>query len=49
MVNIMYKLRIWLAYYIMPEDVRMYLIKALSYKIEELDDRLQELIERVKE
>lgn len=37
------KLRIWLAYYIMPEETRKYLIKALSYKIEELEREVTEL------
>lgn len=47
MADIIYKLKIRLAYYMMPEDVRMYLIKALSYKIEELDESLQELYDQM--
>lgn len=37
------KLRIWLAYYMMPKDTRKYLTKALSYYIEELEREVTEL------
>lgn len=39
----MYKLRIWLAYYIMPKNTRKYLIEALSYSINELEKEVTEL------
>lgn len=40
----MNKLRIWLAYYILPEDTRKYLIKALSDNIKELKREVAELL-----
>lgn len=39
----MNKLRIWLAYYIMPKDTRKHLIKALSDYIKELEKEVTEL------
>ena len=47
MADIMYKLRIWLAYYIMPKDTRKHLIKALSYNIEELERETTELFNQM--
>ena len=43
----MNKLRIWLAYYIMPKDTRKHLIKALSYSIEELEREIAELFDQM--
>ena len=43
----MYKLRIWLAYYIMPKNTRKHLIKALSYSIEELEREVKELSDQI--
>ncbi len=43
----MNKLRIWLAYYIMHKDTRKYLIKALSYSIEELEREITELSDQM--
>ena len=43
----MYKLRIWLAYYIMPKDTRKHLIKALSYSIAELEKEVTELFNQM--
>lgn len=45
----MYKLRLWLAYYIMPKDTRKHLIKALSYSIEELKREAKELSDQINE
>lgn len=39
----MNKLRIWLAYYIMPKDARKHFIKALSDCAEELEREVIEL------
>lgn len=39
----MYKLRIWLAYYIMPKDTRKYLIEALIRNINEMEREIAEL------
>jgi len=41
------KLRVWLAYYIMPKDTREYLLKALSLKIEELERDVKELYDEM--
>lgn len=41
------KLRIWLAYYIMPKDTREYLLIALSYSIEELEREVTELFDQM--
>lgn len=43
----MNKLRIWLAYYIMPKNTRKHLIKALSDSIEELEKEVAELCDKV--
>ena len=43
----MNKIRIWLAYYIMPKDTRKYLIKALSYNIAELKREVTELYDEM--
>ena len=43
----MYKLRIWLAYYIMPKNTRKHLIKALSYSIKELKREIAELSDQM--
>ena len=43
----MNKLRIWLAYYIMPKDTRKHLIKALSYSIEELEKEVTEISDQM--
>ena len=43
----MCKLRIWLAYYIMPKNTRKHLIKALSYSIEELEREVKELFDQI--
>lgn len=43
----MYKLRIWLAYYIMPRDTRKHFIKALLYSIEELEREAKELFDQM--
>lgn len=43
MTDIMHRLRIWLAYYMMPEDIRKHLIKALQYRTEELEREVAEL------
>ena len=47
MADIMYKSRIWLAFFIMPEDARKHLIKALSYSIEELERETTELFNQM--
>ena len=47
MVDIMYKLRIWLAYFIMPKDTRKYLLQALSYNIKELERETTELFNQM--
>lgn len=43
----MNRLRIWLAYYIMPKDTRKHLIKALSYSIEELEKEVKEIFDEM--
>ena len=43
----MNQLRVWLAYWIMPKDTRKYLIKALSYSIEELEGEVTELFDQM--
>ena len=43
----MNQLRVWLAYYILPKDTRKYLIKALSYYMEELEREVKELFEQM--
>lgn len=43
----MNKLRIWLAYYIMPKDTRKHLIKALAYSIKELERETAELSDQM--
>lgn len=47
MRDIMYKLRIWLSYAIMPKDLRKYLMLALSSKIEELASDTEELLKQM--
>lgn len=44
----MNKLRIWLAYYILPQNVRKYLIKALTDATNELVKELTELYGKVR-
>ena len=41
------QLRIWLAYFIMPKDTRKYLIKAISYNIEELEREITQLFDQM--
>ena len=43
------KLRVWLAYYILPKDTRKYLLKALSLSIEELEREVKELYDEMNE
>ena len=43
----MNQLRIWLAYYIMPKDIRKYLIKVLSDSIKELERETTELFNQM--
>lgn len=43
----MNKLRIWLAYYMLPKDTRKYLIKALLNSIEELEREVKELFDEM--
>lgn len=47
MVDIIYRLRIWVAYYIMPKVVRKHLLKALQYNIEELERETAELLDQI--
>jgi hypothetical protein len=47
MRDIIYQLRIWLAYFIMPKGTRKHLLKALSYKIKELASDTEELLKRM--
>ena len=47
MADIIYKMRIWLAYYIMPKDTRKYLIKALSDNIKEIEKEITELFDKI--
>ena len=46
-MELMYKLRIWLAYHIMPKDTREYLLKALSDNIKELEREVTELYDEM--
>lgn len=46
-MDILDKLRVWLAYYIMPKDTRKYLLKALSLSIEELERDVKELYDEM--
>ena len=41
------KLRIWLAYYIMPKNTRKHLIKALLEELEELKREIAELSDQM--
>ncbi len=46
-MELIYKLRIWLAYYIMPKNTRKHLIKALSDNIKELERETTELFDKM--
>ncbi|MBR3335817.1 MAG: hypothetical protein IKG26_02205 [Bacillus sp. (in: Bacteria)] len=47
MADIMYKIRILVAYYIMPKDTRKHLMKALSYELEEIEREVTELFDQM--
>ena len=47
MKDLIYQLRIYLAYFVLPKGVRTYLIKALSYKINDLEKDTEELLKQM--